>query len=173
MADLDTARPVVAAVRAAMERHDAAAAADLFAPDARLRSPLTARHVFTGRTEIGAVLTVVLDEFERLRYVDERADGDTGFLTSHAIVDGTEIETIDVLRVDDSARIAEMTVFFRPLPAATAALRLLGRGLLRPHGRVRAAAVSGATRPLVVMSRVGDVLGARMIRSATADGSPR
>ena len=63
------------------------------------------------------------------------------------------------------AEVEEITVFFRPLPAAAAALRLIGAGLARRMGPARAALISTLAHPLVFMSRVGDGIGVRLVRS--------
>ena len=57
-----------------------------------------------------------------------------------------------------------MTVFFRPLPAAAVALRLIGVGLVRPGRPARAALLSALARPLAFATGMGDAIGVRLIR---------
>jgi hypothetical protein len=147
-----------------MEAHDLAAAVDTFAPDAVLRSPLTDMLTFSGREEIRAVLGVILEIFDGLHYTDELRAADSAVLVAGARVDGIEIELVDHMRLDESGKIRELTVFFRPLPATAAAMRAIGAGLGRRKSRGRAAAISMLTQPLGLMTRVGDKLGVRLVR---------
>jgi len=62
--------------------------------------------------------------------------------------------------------ILRLTVFFRPLPAAALALRLIGSELARGKSPATGIVASTMTRPLVSMTRTGDVIGAALIRSA-------
>jgi hypothetical protein len=153
-------------LRAAMEARDLDAAVDAFAPDAILRSPLTAGLVFTGREQIRAVMAVILDGFGDLRYTDELRSENAAVLVSNARVGGQDIETIDHMRLRPDGKISEFTVFFRPLPATAAALRVIGSGLGRRKGPVRAAVISALARPLGFMTRVGDAIGVRLVRSS-------
>ena len=103
--------------------------------------------------------------FTDFRYTDEVRGEDTAFLVARAKVGGQDIEMTDHLRLDPDGKISEMTVFFRPLPAAAAALRLIGAGLGRRRSAARGAIISGMARPLAVMTKVGDPVGSRLIRS--------
>ena len=152
------------ALRTAMEQGDLAAAIDAFAPDAVVRSPLTSRLVFSGRDQIGAILQVILDVFDDLRYTDELDCGDRAVLVASARVAGTDIEIVDHMRLDQDGRISELTVFFRPLPAIAVAMRLIGAGLGARNSRGRARAITALTRPLGLLTRVGDGVGVRLVR---------
>ena len=152
--------------RAAMEARDVAAIVDAFAPDAVLRSPLTARLTFTGHEQIGALAQVLVEVLDDLRYTDEACDGTTGFLAWSARIGGQEIEGVDLLHFGPDGKIREFTAFFRPLPAAALALRLIAAGLVRRKSPARAMVVSSLTRPLAAMARTGDPIGVRLVRSA-------
>ena len=52
----------------------------------------------------------------------------------------------------------------RPHPVL--ALRLIGTGLVRRKSPARAIVVSALTRPLAAMTRAGDPIGVRLVRSA-------
>ncbi|MGH3150874.1 MAG: nuclear transport factor 2 family protein, partial [Streptosporangiaceae bacterium] len=117
--------------RSAMEAGDPDAIVDAFAPGAVLHSPLTSQLAFTGHDQIRALTEVILEVVTDLRYTDEVRGEDTAFLVSEARIGGQDIEITDHLRLDPDGKISEMTVFFRPLPAAAAALRLIGAGLGR------------------------------------------
>ena len=153
-------------LRAAMEARDPAAIVDAFAPDAVLRSPLTTGLTFTGYEQIRALAQVLVEVFDDLRYTDEACDGTTGFLVWSARIGGQEIEGVDHLRFGPDGKIREFTAFFRPLPAAALALRLIATGLVRRKSRARAMVVSTLTRPLAAMTRAGDPVGVRLVRSA-------
>ena len=142
------------------------AVVDAFAPDAVFRSPLTTSLVFTGHEQIGALVQVLFDVLKDLRYTDEAYDGSTGFLAWRASIEDQPIEGVDLLQFGPDGKIREFTVFFRPLPAAALALRLIGTGLARRKSQARAVVVSGLTRPLEIMTRAGDPIGVRLIRSA-------
>ena len=153
-------------LRAAMEARDLDAAVDSFAPDAVLRSPFTAGLAFTGREQIRAVIAVILDAFSDLRYTDEVRSENAAVLVSSARVGGQDIEMVDHMRLRPDGRIGEFTVFFRPLPAAAVALRVIGAGLGRRKSPARAALISALARPLGFMTRVGDGIGVRLVRSS-------
>ncbi len=153
-------------MRAAMERRDIRAVADAFAADAEFHSPLTDKLTFRGREQIAALADIVLDVFENFRYTDEIMGDEGGFLVGRAKVDGLEIEFVDHLRFGDDGRIAEITVFFRPLPAAAAALRRIGARLGRRKSHARGALMSVVAHPLALMTRIGDAIGARLLRAS-------
>jgi len=69
------------------------------------------------------------------------------------------------MRLGPDGKIEEFTVFFRPLPATAAALRLIGAGLGRRKSPARAAIISALARPLAFMTRTGDGIGVRLVRS--------
>jgi SnoaL-like domain len=151
--------------RSAMEAGDVGAIVDTFAPDAVLHSPLTSQLAFTGRDQIRALTEVILEVVTDLRYTDEVHGEETAFLVSQARIGGQDIEIADHLRLDPGGKISEMTVFFRPLPAAAAALRLIGAGLGRRRGAARGVLISGMATPLAIMTKAGDPVGVRLVRS--------
>ena len=103
-----------AAFRAAVERADLDAVADLLAPDIVFHSPVTF-HPFVGRDTVAALLALVAGTFEDFRYTDELvADGSHALIFS-ASVSGREIEGIDLLRFDGQGLICDFTVMLRPL----------------------------------------------------------
>ena len=157
-------RPAELPLRRAMEARDLDAIMDAFAPDAVFRSPLTAKLTFKGRQQIGALAQIVLDVFDDFHYTDEARSENAAFLVARARVDGQDIEMVDHIRLDPDGKIREVTAFFRPLPATAVALRLLDAGLGRRKSRIRAAVISGLSRPLGLMTRTGDGIGVRLVR---------
>jgi hypothetical protein len=87
--------------------------------DVVLHSPILFRG-FEGREMVGQVLTHVAATLEGLTYVDELADGNTVCLRFKAKVGERELEGIDFLELDDEGKVAELTVFMRPLSAINA-----------------------------------------------------
>ena len=151
-------------LRVAMEARDRHAAVAAFAEHAVLRSPFTDGLVFEGHEQLDALLAVILDVLDDLAYTDElRVDG-TAVLVGHAHVDGLKVEFTDHLKLDPDGLIEEMTVFFRPLPAATAAMRRIGQGLARRKSAFRGRVVSSMVAPLALMARTGDGVGVRLVR---------
>jgi hypothetical protein len=151
-------------LRAAMEARDLDRAVDAFASGAILRSPLTDGLAFEGRDQIRAITQVVLEKFENLRYVSELRTGDTAFLVSRARVGGADVEIVDYIRLNPDGRIRECTIFFRPLPAAAVALRVIGAGLGRRRSALRGRLISALARPLGFLAGTGDEIGVRLVR---------
>lgn len=160
--------PVMLPLRAAMEARDVSAVTDCFAPDAVFRSPLTANLVFTGREQIRTLTAVILDVADDLYYTAEGRGENTAFLISRARMGGQDIEMAEHIVLRPDGKIIEFTVFFRPLPATAAALRVIGAGLGRHKSPARAALISALARPLGLLTRAGDGIGVRLIRSALA-----
>jgi hypothetical protein len=87
--------------------------------DVVLHSPILFRG-FEGRDVVGQVLTHVAATLEDLTYVDELAGESSVCLRFKARVGDRELEGIDFLELDDDGKVAELTVFMRPLSALTA-----------------------------------------------------
>lgn len=87
--------------------------------DVELHSPVLFRG-FEGIDAVGAILGHVAEVLEDLTYVDE-AIGDDGtvVLRFKAHVGDLELEGIDYLTLDKDGRVADLTVFMRPIKALT------------------------------------------------------
>ncbi|HSC21735.1 MAG TPA: nuclear transport factor 2 family protein [Solirubrobacterales bacterium] len=107
--------------RRAAEAKDLDLLTETLREDVVLHSPILFRG-FEGRDTVALVLTHVAATLEDLTYVDELNDGKTVCLRFKANVAGTnrELEGIDFLELDEDGRVAELTVFMRPLSALTA-----------------------------------------------------
>ena len=86
--------------------------------DVVLHSPILFRG-FEGRDIVITVLSQVIRVLEDFRYTDELVEGNTVALRFKAMVGDRELEGIDFLELDEEGRIAELTVFMRPLSALT------------------------------------------------------
>jgi SnoaL-like domain len=87
--------------------------------DVVLHSPILFRG-FEGREIVIQVLTHVAATLEDFRYTDELAGDGTVVLRFKARVGDRELEGIDFLELDAEGRVAELTVFMRPLSAINA-----------------------------------------------------
>jgi hypothetical protein len=105
--------------RRAAETKDLELMTETLREDVVLHSPILFRG-FEGREVVSAVLTHVAATLEDLTYTDELAEGDTVALRFKAKVGDRELEGIDFLELDEEGRVAELTVFMRPLSAITA-----------------------------------------------------
>jgi SnoaL-like domain len=104
--------------RRAAEAKDLELLGQTLCEDVVLHSPVLFRG-FEGRDTVVAVLTQVAATLEDLSYTDELAVGKTVALRFKAHVGDRELEGIDFLELDDDGKIAEVTVFMRPLSALT------------------------------------------------------
>jgi hypothetical protein len=104
--------------RRAAEAKDLGMLAETLREDVVLHSPVLFRG-FEGRQVVSAVLTEVAATLEGLTYTDELVDGNTVALRFKATVGDRELEGIDFLELDEDGRVAELTVFMRPLSALT------------------------------------------------------
>ncbi len=105
--------------RRAAEAKDLEQMVEALREDVVLHSPILFRG-FEGREIVGQVLTHVAATLEDLTYTDELIEGDTVCLRFKAKVGDRELEGIDFLELDDDGKVAELTVFMRPLSAITA-----------------------------------------------------
>ena len=160
MVAVDTKLPL----RVAMEARDHSAVMDAFAENAVLRSPLTDNLAFEGREQLGPLVAVILEVLEDFTYTDELHDGQAAVLLGHARVDGLRVQFCDHLKLRDDGLIEEMTVFFRPMPAITTAMRRIGSRLGRRKSKFRGHLINTMTAPLSLMARTGDRVGVRMLQ---------
>jgi hypothetical protein len=151
-------------LRAAMEARDRAAVIDAFAEDALLRSPFTPSLVFTGHDQLAALIDVLLGALEDLSYTDELIGDGTAALVGTMQLDGVSVHFTDHLKLGPDGKITEMTVFFRPLPASAAAMRVIGAGLGGRKSKLRGRTISALVAPLAFMTRAGDGLGVRLVK---------
>jgi len=105
--------------RLAVEAKDLEAAKETLREDVVLHSPILFRG-FEGREVVMQVLTHVAATLEDFTYLNELADERTVTLRFKARVGDRELEGIDFLELDEDGKVAELTVFMRPLSAITA-----------------------------------------------------
>jgi len=142
---------------AAGERGDAVAAAGCLAPDVELISPLTERFRFVGAQQVEVLLAEAFTVIDDLAFHTRVQDATTAALFYRGRMGEQSLEEAQLLRLDASGRIREITLFCRPLPALTTLMARLGPALARQQGRRGlATGLSLATGPLDVMARFGE-----------------
>lgn len=150
--------------RKAGETHDVDLAMSACAPDVVVHSPLTDTASFRGQRQVRQLFEVVYERLDGIRYRDLLGDGDQWALFGSATVGGQRIDETLLLRLNSSGKIAEITLYVRPLPGLTALMAALGPALARRNGRSRF--VVGLLRvmvaPLVAGTRIGDRTGVRL-----------
>jgi hypothetical protein len=151
------------AFSSAMLARDFGALAELLADDVIVRSPITSRFIFEGREQVIDLLRAVRDTFEDLVYSIELDDGKRSILVFSARVGGHKLEGVDVIGLDDSGKVSEMTVFVRPLPGITTLAAELAPRLARRRSRMRSLVTRILVAPLVIVNRIGDAIGARLV----------
>jgi hypothetical protein len=102
--------------RVAAESKDLELLTEALREDVVLHSPILFRG-FEGRDVVVQVLTHVIATFEDFAYTDELSEGNTVVLRFKANVGDRELEGIDFLELDEDGKVAELTVFMRPLSA--------------------------------------------------------
>jgi SnoaL-like domain len=105
--------------RLAVEAKDLEAATATLREDVVLHSPILFRG-FEGREIVTQVLTHVAATLEDFRYTNELVGEGTVMLRFKARVGDRELEGIDFLELDEDGRVAELTVFMRPMSALKA-----------------------------------------------------
>jgi ketosteroid isomerase-like protein len=136
---------------------------DLLTPDVVLNSPIISTP-FVGRDAVLELLEAIHETLEDIRFVLDVADGDLRVLSWHTRIGKTEMQGADILRLDEDGRIAEFTVFFRPLKGITLLGSALGKNLARRRSRSRALIVGAASAPMVALSRASDRLAPRLVK---------
>ncbi len=166
---LDRAAATTSQYRTALEACDLERLLATMAPDVVVHSPLSMRARFDGRDEVRELLRAVFATVGQMRFHTDVGDERTRVLFHSARVGGQDFEETTLVRLDEQARIAEVTLWIRPLPGITAMMAELGPRLARQYGRpCTAVAVSALTKPLVFMTRVGDRFADSLVKSRTA-----
>jgi hypothetical protein len=142
------------AVAEAMTARDFAALGELLADDVVLNSPITAAFQFHGRDEIIELLRVVRETYEELEYTEIFGERDDWVQVFRTTVNGQPMQGMDLMRLDASGRVAEFTVFFRPLPGLATLTAALAPAVAPT--RPRAVVARALTAPLAAATRLGE-----------------
>src|SRR5688500_2063570 len=99
------------ALRAAAERGDADAVAELLAPDVVFHSPMTKRVRFEGRAEVAELDRDIFAVLDGLETEEPLALGDSRSFTFRARVRGVQLEAHVLVHVEEHGLIDELTIF--------------------------------------------------------------
>jgi hypothetical protein len=160
---LARAAATTARYRGAVERGDVEGFLATLAPDAVLRSPITMRTDFRGREELRELLGAVFATVQDIAFFEEVGDARTRALFYRARVGAQPLEEATLLRLDEEARITELTLWFRPLPGLTAVMAGLAPRLAGRRSPARGVAAAALTGPLAALTRAGDGIGVRLL----------
>jgi hypothetical protein len=105
--------------RVAAEAKDLDAMTETLREDVELHSPVLFRG-FEGREIVIGVITHVAATLEDFAYTDEAVGDGTVVLRFKAMVGDLELEGVDYLTLDEDGKVADLTVFMRPMKALTA-----------------------------------------------------
>ncbi|WP_367128597.1 nuclear transport factor 2 family protein [Saccharothrix sp. HUAS TT1] len=115
--------------QAAVEAGDIVGATRFFADDITLHSPVRFKP-FEGIDAVRALFAVLQRTFEDFRYVG-RYDGPGGHvLHFRTVVNGKQVEGVDLLELDAAGRIGALTVMIRPQSALTVVGEAIWAGLV-------------------------------------------
>jgi hypothetical protein len=165
-------------LRIAAEEHDPKALIALLAGTVIVRSPITDRIRFEGIDQACDLFERVFDSIHDIQFYEVVGAGtSTQVIFWRGTVAGCPLEEANLLQLNDQGRIAEMTVFMRPIPGLLQLVAELAPSLAGRHGRVRAVLVRSqlrlfswlyrAAEPLVLsIARAGVVAPDRTIDSA-------
>jgi SnoaL-like domain len=149
----------ITTLRAAGERGDADAVAELLAPDVVFHSPMTEQIRFEGREEVAALHRDIFAVLDDIDTTEPLALGDMRSFSFRARVRGVELEAFNLVRFNELAQIVEFKVFVRPLPGlATLFATLPPRVSARRRGRLRGTLVASLAGPLAFVLRTVDRL---------------
>ena len=152
-----SAATTIAHWRAAAESADADAALACLSPDIVLTSPLTDQFRLEGTDQLRDFLTSAFTAVKGIRFHTQIGQDNSYALAYRARVGSQPFEEAQLLLLDDKARIREITLFGRPMPALTALMITLGPELARRQGRRGLAALMRASAtPVHAMVTFGD-----------------
>jgi hypothetical protein len=147
------------ALRAAGERGDADAVAELLAPDVVFHSPMSERILFEGKAEVTALHRDIFAVLEGIETTEPLGLGDTRSFSFRARVRGVELEASNLVRFNEQGQIVECTVFVRPLASLASLFSALPpRVSARRRGRLHGALVASVAWPLAFVLRIVDRL---------------
>jgi hypothetical protein len=156
----------IAALWATGESHNRHALIALLADDIIVRSPLTQRIRFEGIDQARDLFTRVFDHISDIRmYEVVGAGSSTQLIFWRGTTNGVYLEEANLIRMNDSGQIAEMTVFMRAVPGLLQFLSGIAPSLASRHGRFRAAALRVQLGTLALLYRSVEPLDLRVARA--------
>ena len=119
---------------------------------------------FEGARAVGDVMQAVMDHFDEIRPTADAAAGDRHFFAFHGRVGGREVDVVDLVRFDDSGRVADMTVHIRPMAGLAAVAAAIGPPLARKRSRAGALLLAVLSAPLPLLMSLMDPLVRRLVK---------
>ncbi len=150
--------------RAAAEARDIESFMATLSPQIVIHSPLTNRTDFRGHDDVRALMRAVFATVENIRYTDDIGDERVRALVYDAEVAGVGVQEATIVRLDEHAKIVEVTFWFRPLLGQTALTATLVPKLARQHSSIKALLMSLLAKPMHWLTRVGDPIGVWLSR---------
>jgi ketosteroid isomerase-like protein len=149
--------------RDAWNKRDHAAMMALFAPDARLRSPIITTP-FTTREQIAALFRSLFDNMPPVEFTVATTldDGRELVMWRTTFGDGTELEGMDVMTLDEG-RIREVTVMMRPLVGTAAFLKAVSPDLARARSATHARVIKGVNVGFAANAKMTDRMAPRFL----------
>jgi hypothetical protein len=148
-------------LRAALEARDLGPLRESLAEDAVLRSPIFSVP-FEGRERLLELYEVLFEVFGEMSYGAD-VGGDPQIFVWSSEVDGEPIEGVDTFSYDAAGKIAEITVYMRPLRGIAAFLDKAGPLLGARRSRGRAILMKVMGPPPSMMMRTVAGLGPRLL----------
>ncbi|GAA1601435.1 hypothetical protein GCM10009804_67520 [Kribbella hippodromi] len=109
--------------------------------------------------EVVALHRDIFAVLEDLTTAEPLVHGDAWSFSFTATIRGVDLEAINLVRFDSQAKIAENTIFIRPLPAlATLFATLPPRVSTRRRGRLHGTTAGLLAQPLALALRIADRL---------------
>lgn len=164
MATEEQAAATTARFRAAIEAGDVDGFVGTLAPGAVLHSPITDGFAFEGPDEISELMPHVLAVIDSIAYTDDVGNDRTRALFYTARIGTVAVEEATRVRLDDEARVTDITLWFRPLPGLTALVAALGPRLAARNGAAHRLAAAAMTKPMAAMTRSGDKAAVKLVR---------
>lgn len=131
------------AMRRAFIERDFSLAAGTLAENVVLHSPVLER-TWSTKAVVERLGPAMMSVFEDIRFAPVITDGDAAVVSFKARCGPVDAQLIEVLYLDDRGKVAELTLYIRPLPALRAVARAMQArvdpDLLAAHRSVTSAA---------------------------------
>ncbi|HWF73656.1 MAG TPA: nuclear transport factor 2 family protein [Solirubrobacteraceae bacterium] len=155
----------------AMRERDYGTMADALAPDVVIHSPITESFQFRGRGDALAVLKIVAEAMGEIEHHELVGAGEVWTQRFTVRVRGRRLEGMDFIRFDGEGRLAELTVFMRPLPGLAAFAAGVAPRVGRRRGLLTMIALRLLIEPLALITRQGDRLVGWLLRDTWGRGA--
>lgn len=148
-------------LRDALEARDPKMARAAFAENVIVRSPIFSV-AFDGIDEATAVFAAVYQTVGEIEYLYD-VPGDPHLFAWRSDVDGEPLEGVDMVRYDAEGKVAEVTIFLRPLRGIAAFLDKAGPIMAEGRSKPTAMLMKAMGPPPSAMMRLVAGLGPRML----------